>query len=571
MIRPRHSGAGTARSMGIVRPSGVSSAVSSGVRMITRRQAVRGATPLLLGALGGCAVSGSAVAQRETIAAGPFETMVWARGFEGQRRADLGDGRFLNPVFAGDHPDPAILKDAEDYYVTFSSFDAYPGLLIWRSHDLVNWSPVAPALHTPIGSVWAPDLVKHDGRYFLYIPARTPERRSIYVIHADRIEGPWSEPVDLDLPRHIDPGHAVGEDGERWLFLSGGDRVRLAADGLSTVGDVEHVYDPWKYPETWTVESFSPEGPKIFRRGDYFFLVTAVGGTAGPPTGHMVIVARSRSIHGPWEDCPHNPVMRTWSAAEKWWSRGHASLVEGPRGDWWMMCHGYENGFWTLGRQALLAPVRWRDDGWPEVRGGDLSRPVAKPVSGATATHGMALSDDFARNRLGQLWTFYDPAPDEASRLVVDASGLHLAAKGTSPTDSSPLCFIAGDLSYEVEADITIEPDCEAGLLLFYSRRLYAGLGFDRAGLAMHRYGRSRRSVLAAGSTDRLFIRIRNDRHIVTIHTSVDGQTWTRFGVQMEVSGYHHNTDGDFLSLRPALYAAGRGGAQVRRVSYRAV
>ena len=76
------------------------------------------------------------------------------------------------------------------------------------------------------------------------------------------------------------------------------------------------------------VEAFAPEGPKLLHRGDYFYLITAVGGTAGPPTGHMVIAARSKSIHGPWEHCPHNPLVKTWSADEPWWSRGHATLVE---------------------------------------------------------------------------------------------------------------------------------------------------------------------------------------------------------------------------------------------------
>ena len=66
----------------------------------------------------------------------------WARGVEGQRKADLGNGTFLNPVLAGDHPDPSILKDGDDYYLTYSSFDAYPGLVIWHSRDLVNWKPV---------------------------------------------------------------------------------------------------------------------------------------------------------------------------------------------------------------------------------------------------------------------------------------------------------------------------------------------------------------------------------------------------------------------------------------------
>ncbi len=182
--------------------------------------------------------------------------------------------------------------------MTFSSFDAYPGLVVWRSRDLVNWQPVGPALSRNVGSVWAPDLVKHGGRYYIYFPARTATYRSNYVVWADRIGGPWSEPIDLKLPL-IDPGHAVGEDGKRYLFLSGGRYVPLADDGLATAGEVKHAYEGWKYPDDWIVESFSQEGPKILKHGEYFHMILAEGGTAGPPTGHMIVSARSRSIHGP--------------------------------------------------------------------------------------------------------------------------------------------------------------------------------------------------------------------------------------------------------------------------------
>lgn len=98
----------------------------------------------------------------------------WARGIEGQRKADLGNGYYLNPIMAGDHPDPSILKDGDDYYMTFSSFDAYPGLQIWHSRDLVNWQPVGPARFRNVGAVWAPDLVKHQNRYYIYFPGIAP-------------------------------------------------------------------------------------------------------------------------------------------------------------------------------------------------------------------------------------------------------------------------------------------------------------------------------------------------------------------------------------------------------------
>ena len=498
----------------------------------------------------------------------------WRRGIDSQRIADLGNGTFLNPVMAGDHPDPAILKDGDDYYLTFSSFDSSPGLIIWHSRDLVNWQPVGPALTRNIGSVWAVSLVRHGGRYFLYIPTKAQDRtapNSIWVIHADRIEGPWSEPVDLGLHHHIDPCHAVGEDGSRWLFLSGGDRIRLADDGLSTVAEVEHVYDPWHYPSDWVVEGFSPEGPKITRHGGWFYLITAVGGTAGPPTGHMVIAARSRSIHGPWENCPANPLVRTLSDEEAWWSRGHASLVEGPAGDWWSLYHGFEKGYWTLGRQTLLDRIEWTPDGWFRMTGADLSQPIAKPKGGSAVPHGMALSDRFDTFAIGTRWSFFRPGPDEAGRVTTHDEILRLKARGTAPVDSSPLLLIAGDPAYRMECDVEIDPGTTAGLLLFYDDRLYCGLGFDAANFVTHQYGQERgRPHNPHGR--RMTIRVTNDRHIVTFDTSGDdGKTWARFDRGMEVSGYHHNVRGGFLMLRPGLYAAGAGEARFRDFRFTAL
>jgi beta-xylosidase len=538
--------------------------------MTTRRDALQ--SLLLGGAI--ASAPGAARAQRAQAcprAPGDWSHLTWGRGFESQRIADLGDGTFRNPIMSGDRADPTILKDGADYWMTFSSFDSYPGVMIWHSRDLVNWGPVGPALRTPIGSIWACDIVKHRGRYYIYIPARTPERRSTYVIHARSMRGPWSEPIDLNLPAHIDPGHAVGEDGKRYLFLSGGDRVRLTDDGLATDGPVEHVYDPWRYPEDWVVESFSPEGPKITRRGEYFYLITAVGGTSGPPTGHMVIAARSRSIHGPWENCPHNPLVRTTDAREKWWSRGHATLVEGPGGDWWSVYHGYENGFWTLGRQTLLDPIEWTDDGWFRFRGGDLSQALRKPRRGRAQPHGVALSDDFTTDKLGVQWAFYDPGPNERARLRYESGALVLEGKGESPANCSPLTFICGDQAYRCEVEIEVEGDATGGVLFFYNRRLYCGLGMSATGRVQHRQGLERRGAKPPNLGNRFFIRFENDRHIVTFHTSPDGRVWTKYDVQMEVSGYHHNTAYDFLSLRPGIYASGQGRVRFRNFTYQAL
>ncbi len=498
----------------------------------------------------------------------------WKRGIENQRQADLGDGRFLNPVLAGDHPDPSVLKDGEDYYLTLSSFDAYPGLPLWHSRDLVNWKPIGHAITQNVGAIWAPDLIKHEGRYYIYFPARHGETgtRSNFVVWADDINGPWSDPIDIGLSKHIDPGHAVGEDGKRYLFLSGGDYVPLSDDGLKVTGEPKHVYDGWRYPEEWDVEGYAQEGPKITFHNGWYYMTTAVGGTAGPPTSHMVISARSRSIHGPWENSPHNPITRTRSAKEPWWSRGHATLVEGTDGRWWMIYHGYENSFWTLGRQALLEPIEWTADGWFIAKGGDLGQPLAKPSGTSVGQHGMALSDDFRSGRLGPQWSFFNPAADEMKRLSFGDGVMTLQGKGSAPRDASPLTAIADDQAYQFEVEMEIEPGAVGGALLFYSDRLYAGVGSNGEQFVMHRYGDERPAKLAASKRGgKLWLRVTNNRHIVTIHSSQDGKQWTKYPVQMEVSGYHHNVAGKFLALKPAIYASGTGAVRFRNFRYRAL
>jgi beta-xylosidase/acetyl esterase/lipase len=492
----------------------------------------------------------------------------WARGIEGQRKADLGNGTFLNPIMAGDHPDPSILKDGDDYYMTFSSFDAYPGLVIWHSRDLVNWQPIGPALFKNVGSVWAPDLVKHNGRYYIYFPGISPNR-STYVIWADNIRGPWSAPIDLKLTR-IDPGHAVGPDGSRWLFLSAGELVRLSDDGLSTVGAPKKIYDGWKYPAEWVVEAFAQEGPKILKRGEYYYMLLAEGGTAGPPTGHMIVAARSKSIEGPWENSPYNPILRTRSRDERWWSKGHGTLVEDRAGKWWMVYHAYENGYYTLGRQTLLEPIEWTSDGWFRAGLADPATPIAKPA-GSAGPHGFPFSDTFSVSKMGVQWSFYAGDQNDRDRFRYDNNALVLKGKGSGPADSSPLWFVNGDHSYEIEVEVDADPNASAGILVFYSRKLYAGLGVSARNLRLHLYGMDRTSAKPAGLTQHLWLRLRNEQHIVTLSFSGDGKTWERYDRAIEVSGYHHNVAYDFLSLRPALYASGDGEVRFRNFKYRAL
>ena len=540
----------------------------------TRRQILK------LGAVAGAVsvIPGLASALAQSITSTPRP--LWRRGVDGQRRADLGNGRFFNPVLAGDRPDPTVIRDGDDYYATFSSFDYYPAVVIWHSRDLVNWTPIGPALRKPIGSIYAMDIAKHDGRYFIYIPAidrRPPEpgqtRRTltIYVIHAESMRGPWSDPIDMGIYTGIDPGHVVGEDGKRYLFLNDGQLYPISDDGLKAAGPRESVYHGWKYPQEWIDEGVALEGPKIIRKDGWFYMFSAEGGTAGPPTGHMVIVARSRSVRGPWENCPHNPIVRTVSAAEPWWSRGHATPVQGPDGRWWLTYHGYENGFRSLGRQMLLEPMEWTRDGWPRALGGDLAKPLPIPARTKATRAGVALSGPLTADALGSKLAFFRPGTDYLDRVTFDGGTMLLKGQGLDPKTSSPLAMIAGDRNYEVSVEIEILDGAWGGLLLWYDDKLFCGIG--RSDKRQQAYKRGSPQVYGAPAGQslgrRFHLKVVNDANVASFYSSSDGNVWAR-EISYEVSGYNHNMADGFLSLRPALFASGQGSVRFSSLHYAA-
>ena len=197
----------------------------------------------------------------------------------------------------------------------------------------------------------------------------------------------------------------------------------------------------------------------------------------------MVIVARSPSVHGPWENAPHNPIARTWSADEAWWSRGHATILDAPDGSWWMVSHGYANGYRTLGRQALLEPIEWTEDGWPVAAASDVGAPLAKPVASGSGSVPVAVpapTDDFSAPAWGERWVFDNPGPDEQGRARF-GDGLVLDAKGASPSDSSPLTTWAMDDAYEVEVRRSrCGDDATGGLLLYFNDRMFYRHGLGR-------------------------------------------------------------------------------------------
>jgi xylan 1,4-beta-xylosidase len=462
------------------------------------------------------------------------------------------NGYYQNPVLGGDYPDPSVLRVGKDYYMTHSSFEYLPGLLVWHSTDLVHWERVAYALNTYVGSVWAPDLVRYNGTFYIYFPAG----RKIWVVTSKSPGGPWSEPIDTKIQGFIDPGHFADGEGNRYLYLSGGYTVKLKNDGLSADSEPVQNYSGWQFPKDWSTECFCLESPKSTVKNGYFYQTVAEGGTAGPATAHMVVSARSKTPFGPWENSPYNPIVHTDSRAERWWCQGHGTLVDDINGNWWILYHGYEKFFQTLGRQTLILPVKWTADNWFRVPAGkkssdNLPLPAGKKFAGNTG-----LSDDFSGSKLGLQWQFFKKY--DSSRLELKDGQLILKAEGEAFASSSPLIVNSADRKYEIQVEYSLEGATTAGLCLFYNEQGNMRIAVDVGNFTVFNQ-QSAKIRVKNELGNHGFLRILNDENEISFYFSADGKSWNRAERSIDATGFNHNVFGGFMSLRAGIFAFGTG------------
>lgn len=470
-------------------------------------------------------------------------------------------GTYMNPILAGDYADPTIVRVGDDYYMTHSCFEFAPGLLIWHSTDLVHWEPVGRALTEYAGNVWAPDLTYYEGRFYIYAPID----EEIVVLTASSPAGPWSAPTRVGI-RGIDPGHVADDNGNRYLFFSSGYMVELTPDGLAVQGAPRKVYEGWPFPEDWVVEGRFLESPKLTYRNGYFYLTAAQGGSSGPATSHMVVSSRSKQPWGPFEDSPHNPIIRTRSREERWLSKGHGSIVDTPDGDWWIVYHAYEKGYYTLGRQTLLEPLEWTEDGWFRVpEGVRADRPIRKPAGQALTRPANFRDFQAEAGGLGYAWSWYKPKG--AIEYAISSQAIAISASPSSP--SVPLVFMPEDHAYEAQVEIEISEEASGRFLLFYNDSTYSGI--ELAGDGLHGVIRGWRTPAKPWSSRRIVVRLRYIEHEAVFDCSPDGLEWTQFEHSFETSGWHHNALGGFLALRLALLAQGDGRVTFTHFKYRAL
>lgn len=298
-----------------------------------------------------------------------------------------------NPVVRGFNPDPSIIRVGDDYYIATSTFEWFPGVQIHHSRDLANWRLVARPLWRPSQldlrgipdscGVWAPCLSHSGGTFYLtYCLVRRYGRTTEYgapgtslrdfhnyVVTADAIDGEWSDPIYLNSSG-FDPSLFHDDDGKSWLLnllwdhRSGRDRFggivlqEYRHDLKRLVGDSTLIFEG-------TPLGFT-EGPHLYRRGGWYYLIVAEGGTGWD---HAVTLARSRDLMGPYEACPYGPILSSRGRPDLPLQRaGHGDLVETQDGQWLMayLCARPVPGtaHCVLGRETAIQPVTWTPDGW---------------------------------------------------------------------------------------------------------------------------------------------------------------------------------------------------------------
>ena len=279
---------------------------------------------------------------------------------------------FKNPVLPGFHADPSVCRVGDDFYLVNSTFQYFPGVPVFHSKDLVNWEQIGNCLTRPSqidlketdgnSGIYAPTIRYNNGRFYM-VTTVFPSRRHFYV-WTDHPAGEWSEPIVIDFAiGSCDPTLYFEDDKCYFLWKEGDIKIcEIDVETGKQLGEIHHLGTG--------LGGRYPEGPHIYKKDGYYYLLLAEGGTEH---GHHVNILRSRSLFGPYESNPANPILSHFNMKMQnspIQGLGHADLVQANDSTWWMICLGYRTSGYlqhVMGRETMLAPVTWEKGGWPVV------------------------------------------------------------------------------------------------------------------------------------------------------------------------------------------------------------
>ena len=381
----------------------------------------------------------------------------------------LRPGAYRNPILRGFYPDPSVTRVGEDFYLVTSTFGWFPGIPVFHSRDLVNWTQIGNAIDRPgmldfkrLGlsrGVFAPSIQARDGVFYLLNTC--VDCGGNFLLTARNPAGPWSDPVWLpDLEGGIDPSMFFDDDGRTWVVNNGPPEGTPLYPGHRAIWVQEFdrkalkTFGPRKVLVNGGIDlARKPiwiEGPHIFRKDGWYYLSCAEGGTA---EGHSQVILRAKSVTGPYAAWSGNPILTQRDLPRDRpnpiTSAGHAQLVTTPDGKWWatfLAVRPYEGDFYTTGRETFLLPVEWKD-GWPVILPPATpipwshARPALPAGKAPVPTSGaFTIRDDF-RGKLPSYWMMLRNPREDWYRT--GAAGLMLEARPVGLGDNGNPSFLA--------------------------------------------------------------------------------------------------------------------------------
>ncbi len=484
-----------------------------------------------------------------------------------------------NPVLPGFHPDPCLCRKGDDYYIACSSFEWLPGIPVYHSRDLKHWELYAHVLTDPAWAdlrglpsakgVWAPCLTycEADGLFYaVYGVMRSMNARYFdvdnYLVTAKDVRGPWSEPVYLHSAG-FDASLFHDEDGRKWLVSLDWE----TRPGYEKPGQICLVeYDPKSrkilgYPKRvyrGGTDRGCLEAPHLTKRNGWYYLMCAEGGTG---YYHCVTMARSRTIDGPYQPDPCNPILtavpenrderadtdhlkpRYYNPASALQKCGHGSYVETSLGEVYL-AHLCARPFTpelrcTLGRETALQKMYWTEDGWLRLDGGGCLAKAEVPESALpdAPLPSVPARDDFDGETLSPVYCAPRISPESFTSLTARPGWLRMRGQ-EAQTSLNRVSILARRLtSVHAAAMVKMEffPEVHqhsAGLILYYDNMNY---------LYLRKYfsdtlGRAAYSVIQLEN---------GEKRDFAVHTPAgDGPVWFRAAIRERDARFFYSEDG---------------------------
>jgi xylan 1,4-beta-xylosidase len=484
---------------------------------------------------------------------------------------------YTNPVMAGDYPDPSIIRVGDDFWATATTSEWAPLFPILHSRDLVNWQIVGAAMRKrpawSDGNYWAPEITFYHGRYYIYYTGHKKNGSlCVAVMTAAKPTGPYTDhgPLICQDAGSIDAMAVTDQKGERYLVWKedGNSRnqatpiwaQKLASDGARLVGEPTELI---RNTAAW--ESNLVEGPFILRRAGYFYMFYSGNACCGRGCNYAMGVARSRTLLGPWEKNPANPILK---GNDAWKCPGHGSIASDARGRDFLLYHAYHpKDFVYAGRQALLDEVNWGADGWPTINHGKgPSRHAASPFAMPERNAEYRIFDDFRSPRLAPGWQW--PQANEPE-IRIEGGKLALA-----PTATHALLVLGaviarttttGDYTATTSIDMKgTKTATMAGLAAFGDMDNALGVSVGHGNLTLWRRVKGAEQVLATKALPPVAV--------ITLRMTATGGDHFRFAVSLDGRNWTEvgePTTGDYLppwdrAVRVALTAGGASGAAAK-------